>query len=595
MRRIGARAYGLIGAGALGLAIPVLAQSGPESLLPPGFGDPPPPAQPVPAPTPAAPRAPAAPATAADDNAAAPPDEALGNAMAAEAEEPPPAAEDLPETARRSLDQVGPLTATTGGFSPDAFGAARGPFLVRLMEATRAPLASRWASILLRRALLSGVRTPDDVDGADFVAARAWLLLRMGEADAARMLVQSVDPDRYTARLYAVAMQTYLASADPAGLCPLADRASGFSTEPSWDMAHAICASFAADQGTASAILNQAQRRGRVTGIDYRLTEKAVGAGPNGRRSVKIEWDGVGELTAWRFGLATATNVPIPDALYATVGPHVRAWEARAPMLDLAARRPAVDVAGRLGVFSAAAMRDFYVQLAADPDADDATRDLGDQLRAAYAGGSVADRVAGMRAVWTRPDGDGVDYARLLPLARAAAALPPDASVGGDGAWIIAAMLAAGYDRNAQGWARRLGELDDADRRAWALLAVGTPDRAVDLSRGRVSALLEADAARGRMLVASLAGLGRLAPGDEAALLADAGLAMPASRWARALNAAAARGERGTVALLVAVGLQVSDWRRVPPAHLLAITLALRQVGLEPEARMIAAEAMTRL
>ena len=53
------------------------------------------------------------------------------------------------------------------------------------------------------------------------------------------------------------------------------------------------------------------------------------------------------------------------------------------------------------------------------------------------------------------------------------------------------------------------------------------------------------------------------------------------------------RGESGTVALLALSGLQASDWTKVPPHHLYYITRALRQVGLEAEARMIAAEAVT--
>jgi hypothetical protein len=58
--------------------------------------------------------------------------------------------------------------------------------------------------------------------------------------------------------------------------------------------------------------------------------------------------------------------------------------------------------------------------------------------------------------------------------------------------------------------------------------------------------------------------------------------------------AAAGRGERGTVALLVAVGMQTNDWNAVPARHLYFITAALKQVGLDPYARMIAAEAMAR-
>jgi hypothetical protein len=41
--------------------------------------------------------------------------------------------------------------------------------------------------------------------------------------------------------------------------------------------------------------------------------------------------------------------------------------------------------------------------------------------------------------------------------------------------------------------------------------------------------------------------------------------------------------------------MQAADWQRVPPSHLFRIVRALRLAGLEFEARMIAAEALTRL
>ena len=58
---------------------------------------------------------------------------------------------------------------------------------------------------------------------------------------------------------------------------------------------------------------------------------------------------------------------------------------------------------------------------------------------------------------------------------------------------------------------------------------------------------------------------------------------------------AAARGEQGTVALLCAVGMQTSRWSNIPPVTLYHVVAALKRVGLEPEARMIAAEALARV
>ena len=56
-----------------------------------------------------------------------------------------------------------------------------------------------------------------------------------------------------------------------------------------------------------------------------------------------------------------------------------------------------------------------------------------------------------------------------------------------------------------------------------------------------------------------------------------------------------ASAQPGTVALLAGVGMQTGDWAGVPPHYLFRIVRALRAVGLDYEARMIAAEAMARL
>ncbi len=589
----------MAGAAALSLALPVIAQNAPESLLPPGFGDPP--EAPAPTSPPSAPGTPRlSPLLPPPVVATAPPVDPALNAAEEKLSEEELAAEkakyDLPDTSRRSLGRIGPLTPATHGLAPRAFGNQSGQFLATLMREANAPFTSRWGSILLRRALLSAVDTPRGIDGADWVAERAWLLLRMGEADSARLLVQSVDVDRFTPRLYAIAMQTYLATADPAGLCPLAAGALKTSQEPGWTMTNAMCPALSGDQGSASGALNQAQRRGVVRGIDYRLAEKIVGTGFNARRSVKIEWDGVDRLTAWRFGLATALNVEIPRPLFDTAGSHVRAWEARAPALSALRRLPGAEVAAQLGVFSTSALVGLYGQIATDGDAPADVADRVDALRTAYAGRTVGTRIDAMRKLWVRDD--AANYAGLILTARAAAALPVAQADGQDAARLVAAMLSAGYDRNAARWARALAQMDGVGAQdAWALLAVGAPSVVVDIDAGRASSYLEAaGAGKGRMLIAGLAGLARLSNADAIQVAADNGVPLAAnSQWARAIGSAAQRGEQGTVALLAAVGLQAANWQRLPPAHLYHIVAALHRVGLDPEARMIAAEAISRL
>jgi hypothetical protein len=95
-------------------------------------------------------------------------------------------------------------------------------------------------------------------------------------------------------------------------------------------------------------------------------------------------------------------------------------------------------------------------------------------------------------------------------------------------------------------------------------------------------------------LLAGLSGLGRIEKDADTEFASN--LKINISRqtaWSKAITAAAERGEQGTVALLAMAALQAPSWSLVPANHLYYIVRSLRQVGLEAEARMIAAEAVT--
>jgi hypothetical protein len=68
-----------------------------------------------------------------------------------------------------------------------------------------------------------------------------------------------------------------------------------------------------------------------------------------------------------------------------------------------------------------------------------------------------------------------------------------------------------------------------------------------------------------------------------------------ANSWTRAIDRAARDGEAATVVLLAAIGMQSGDWGSIPPAALYRVIDSLRVVGLDGEARMIAAEAIARI
>ena len=503
---------------------------------------------------------------------------------------PPPPRYDLPPGSRRLLSRVGPLTPESGGLPADAYG-SRGLYLTALIDGTEKQLISRWASILLRRALLSGVDTPRNVNGADFAAARAMLLLRQGESISARMLIQSVDVDKASVRLRTAAMPVFIANADPGGLCPYVPAMAG-QGDDRWDLAAAMCAALVGESGTANAGIERIRRRGRLPAIDIKLAEKIVGAGVNTRRSATVLWDDVDELTPWRFGLATATGVEIPAQLWRTATPAMRQWAVQTPMLAAEQRLSWAPDAAAKGVLSARGYVDLSSWATDSAGASDETVDKGRELRLAFTAADLSVRVATIVALGTSVGGD---YAGKILSARAAARVSPVDLSDDEAFALLASMFAGGLDSNAMAWASnvRVGS------QAWGLLAVASPRPLVGVDAGAVSDFAgdddSADSLRTRFLAAGLIGLGRVSQGDVQDLARDHELGLGTeTRWTRNIRTAAARGEQGTVALLVAAGMQGRDWRTLPPYHLYHITRALREVGLGAEARMIAAEAITR-
>ena len=100
---------------------------------------------------------------------------------------------------------------------------------------------------------------------------------------------------------------------------------------------------------------------------------------------------------------------------------------------------------------------------------------------------------------------------------------------------------------------------------------------------------------KSQFLLAALAGLGRIDTETLQNVASDLEIDLDeTSRWTGAIRSAAQRGQGGTVALLAAVGMQGRDWNAMSPLHLFHITRSLSRVGMEAEARMIAAEALMR-
>jgi len=576
----------LIASAAVVLALPVLAQQ-------------PSPQQPVPVQNSVAPStAPSAalPEGGADETAIE--EVSAGNPSAAAAASLPPSPPvEYPGWARRDPTNVGVLNSAALGLGDAPWGTADGRFLSTLMRRMKTPIASRWAHIAIRDGLLAKAAAPVNVNPVDWVAERAWLLLRLGEADAARMLVADVDADRFTPKMVQVGVQSALATSDPSALCPLEEGIRKY--DPGIRaLVQAMCASLAGEPDQASAMIDQARRYGRIGGADLALAEKVVGAGANGR-STTIEWDPVDSLTAWRFGLSTGTGMLPPDKLVNGSPTQLRAFLARAPLLTAQQRLPSAMVAAGLGVFSSQSMVDLYSQIydATDPS------DLGDsdawQLRQAYVGKDEPTRLAAIRKLLgIAKDNVQKEAVRAL-VARAATFIVPNKDLASDAPELISAMLAGGYDEAAARWIPAVNGMDSGDSdRCWAMLALAAPNIA-DVGTSRINSFIRRDKSRDKvrsaLLVAGLAGLGRISADTANSLNRryDLGLGHVTS-WTKIIDEAAGRGQAGTVLVLTGTGFQTPQFDRVPSAHLYHSVAALSRTGQGFTARMIAAEALSR-
>lgn len=586
---------------------PVIGQNeAPESLLPPGFNDP------APAPTQAEPQTPAEPGRAVTVPGPVvplpqvplpslageePTDEELSEELAKlqeEMEAQLALTQALPPSARRSLDRIGPLTENHGGYSSGSLGNIGGAYARTLVRRTGGRIISRWASLGLKKLLLSELATPQGLNGANWAAERAALLLRIGSADGAVRMVQAIDPPAATPRLLNVALDSYVASADPLGMCPLVPFAGDAAKGNQWQLIRAICSGFSGEGSAAREQIDRARRQSDMDRIDVVLAEKVVGASQNGRRAVTVQWDDVGQLTRWRFGLALTAGIEPPEALYASADRNYQAWRARAPMAPLASRVQAADMAAAMGVMSSADMIDLYGATFDDPGTDEALRDRMALLRTAYVAADVDDRVAAMQALWTRSDNAFVRYSAHILTAHAAARVAPSDDLSDYADDLIVSMVSAGFDTSAARWAQVVpqGSL------GWAVLSLAVPGQS-QLSTSDVSEFFGNDqsesARKSAFLVAGLAGLGRISNADRDSLAEDLSVSFGGeSRWSRAIGAAAAQGNDGLVTLLVGMGMQGNDWSAMTPRQLYHVVSALRIAGRQAEARMIAAEAVSR-
>ncbi len=500
---------------------------------------------------------------------------------------------DIPKGAQRSLEQVGIIGTDEGGLAPALLENQPASLVRAALSGTKKPMVSRWGHIMLRRALASRLSAPADMKPVEFASLRTAALNSIGEHAAARALVQDIDTVNYTNPLTTAAIDAYIGTADIVGACPAVRLRPRDSDDPQWKMLTAICRSFAGEGRAGNRELDRALRGEIAPQIDVLLAQRFAGAAGDGRRAVNIEWEGVSEINPWRYALARAVGLDVPEKLLEDTGGYYQVTTATSPMVSLSKRAAAGDYAAAKGVLSSAAMVDLYSQIYETEGIEGESADVAELLRGAYVGEDDAARVAAIRRIWA---GEGTpSYGRQVLTAYAAARLTPSEELVADAFPLISSMLAAGLDNDAMRWSTVLPQGSGG----WALLALAQPSRNTPVDAGAVSSFIGNDVSeeqrKSQFLVAGLAGLGRLDGGDVNDLVGDVGIDLARdTKWSRAISKAADVNNPALVAMLAGLGMQGDSWNKMTPRHLYHIVSALNRVGMSAEARMIAAEAVAR-
>ena len=502
---------------------------------------------------------------------------------------------DMPAAARRSMLQVGILDEAEGGMPAGSVARQNAALVMAALNGNKGQLVSRWGHILLRRALASRLDAPTGMNPADFAAGRAALLVRMGEGEAAREMVQDVDAGNYTPALTQAAVDAYAFTADITGICPVTAVIGSQRKDAEWRALRAICASFQGDGASGLAQLDHLIGQGGWPKIDVLLAQRYAGSAGKARRAVKIEWDGVTDMNPWRYALTIAVGLTPPDALMKGLPKRYAYVAATAPMLGLEARAAGADRAGAAGILSSAAMVDLYGQIYAQDDINGDWAKAADTLRTAYVAERPADRLTAIRALWDGSADEEARYSRQVLTAYAAARLPVLGDYAAQAPDLIASMLAAGLDENALRWSAQA----DTGSLAWGQLAVAAASRTALVDGSALSSFYGNDTSTGyrksRFLLAGLAGLGRVEANVAGSFSDKLGIELQRqTKWSQLIDQAAQVNNRELVVLLAGLGMQGSGWDKMTSFNLYHIVAALNRVGLSAEARMIAAEAVAR-
>ncbi len=527
-----------------------------------------------------------------------------------------PAGIEVEQARPLDIEAIGLIEPGQGGLGADAWAGTARAVAERLVRDLPAPIASAPTRDMVVRLLASTLATPPGEARASLTALRARKLGELGdaaraEALAARVPAREVDEGLTRARLDAA----WLAGrTDDA--CAIARDALARGRQPEFQKSLMFCQALAGDRQRAEMGLTLLRDQGVPE--DPLFVTLLLAQGGDGRG---VRLDNARALTPLGFAMLRGARLAPPADLAQSDSPALLVALIGADGIAPELRLAAAERAEAFGAFPSADLAKLYAELPltpaqlADPAAfartDGGPRGRAALFQAAKAAQGAA-RLDALQRLWRH----GRERGGYATLARASldllAEVNPSPELAAHAAEAARAFLLAVRIQDAREWlrlanaARIGGGQTEEDRHAglWVLaLLAGLEWPAADQAQAflawrEASARADARGAPARVALAStlLAGLGHLPPGGAFAAFPEAAparapVALPHPAVWTALHQAAVAGRTGETIALAAQALGPEGPAGAAPQTLLAVMDALRAVGQDETARLLALEA----
>ena len=511
-------------------------------------------------------------------------------------------------------DSVGTLGPGNGGFGRDMWQGSGGARVAHLLARLDATTGSRIATVLARRLLLSAADVPEGVRG-DFLGERVARLVALGMHGDVAGLISRAGDRSLTPAVRRGRIDALLLGGDMKAACAAVREAIEAADDAA--LALVFCQRLAGEQAAADLSLAILRDSGDHVGARFAALDRSLAAN---EPATLDSLDGASPLL---FAMLMATGAEVPaHALEYAPAALLRAL-AENEDVTIETRLHAAEAAVSAGSMDGESLGALYLAAKSDGESAPDNNELTPERTAGPSGRALLFRIASRQLLI-------MDRARTLValLQRAAAEngragflaaartvapqiaeIPPSAALDWFSGDAALALLAAGDPDAAARWWPLLSERSRSEPAGAVQAAVVWPLLRLALGEGladdgnHMRAWWDASqrtagenaVARAERYLALMAALD-----DPAAdgLLDDVLTAEPGpdaatapARLLLALKAAARDGRLGETVLLALLALGGDGTATSDPLRLGAVVEALRAVGLDREARLVALEA----